>query len=248
MHFLTAYKMFLDRKLLGHGIKSFRYLCDNPRYTVHDVIIDNNKKFSPIDGYVYFINVGKEKKYFVIFLTEFQKQHFEKNVNFTLKVNANNKDISILDEKNFRLFLENYSILNTQIAYKVLNQVKSSSAVKYGDYVYSNSEYENGCNTHPHSLHLQVLSELGLLGYVFLFSFFTYITILFLRHSTNLNLGNKIKILKNERLYCVFIALAIILTLFPVLPSGNIFNNWILCMLYFKLAFLFHYLYFYKKL
>jgi len=249
MHFLTAYRMFLDRKLLGHGIKSFRYLCDDPRYTVNDVIIDNNKKFSPIDGYVYFVNVDKEKKYFVIFLTEFQKKHFEKNVNFTVKVNANNKkDIFILDGKNFRLFLENYSILNTQLVYKVLNQVKSSSAVKYGDYIYSYSEYENGCNTHPHSSHLQVLSELGLLGYVFLFSFFTYVIILFLRHSTNLNLGDKIKILKNERLYCVFIALAIILTLFPVLPSGNIFNNWILCMLYFKLAFLFHYLYFYKKL
>ena len=27
LHYLTAYEMFLDKKLLGHGLKSFRYKC-----------------------------------------------------------------------------------------------------------------------------------------------------------------------------------------------------------------------------
>ena len=249
MHFLTAYKMFLDKKFLGHGIKSFRYLCDNPRYTVKEIIIDNNKKFSPINGYVYFINTdaSKEKNYYVIFLTEFEKQEFEKIADSIRDIQTNKSDFK-LDEKKFRLFLSNNSILYNG-PYKVLYQkVKSASPVKQGDFIYSYAEYENGCNTHPHSLHLQILSELGILGYIFLFSFFIYLIIIFLKNLINLNFNKKKNVSKNESLYCVFIVLALILSLFPVLPSGNIFNNWILSMFYFKLGFLFHYLYFYKKL
>jgi O-antigen ligase len=33
LHIKTAYEMFLDKKILGHGLKSFRYLCSNERYT-----------------------------------------------------------------------------------------------------------------------------------------------------------------------------------------------------------------------
>jgi len=250
MHFLTAYEMFLDKKFLGHGIKSFRYLCDNPRYTVKEIIIDNNKKFSPIDGYVYFVNTdaGKEKNYYVIFLTEFQKQEFEKIVDSIRNIQTDKSNF-MLDENKFKLFLVNNSIFYNELIYKVLYQkVKSASLVKQGDYIYSYAEYENGCNTHPHSLHLQILSELGILGYIFLFSFFIYLIILFMKNLINLNFNKKKNVPKNKSLYCVFIVLALILSLFPVLPSGNIFNNWILSMFYFKLAFLLHYLYFYKKL
>lgn len=31
-HYKTAYKMFLDKKLTGHGPKSFRYKCSDPKY------------------------------------------------------------------------------------------------------------------------------------------------------------------------------------------------------------------------
>lgn len=32
LHFLTAYLMFEDNKIFGHGIKSFRHLCDSHKY------------------------------------------------------------------------------------------------------------------------------------------------------------------------------------------------------------------------
>jgi hypothetical protein len=33
-HLLTAYNMFLEKKLFGHGLKSFRNLCDRDQYNI----------------------------------------------------------------------------------------------------------------------------------------------------------------------------------------------------------------------
>ena len=33
-HYITAYRMFLDNKILGVGIKNFRHFCSNEKYIV----------------------------------------------------------------------------------------------------------------------------------------------------------------------------------------------------------------------
>jgi len=53
MHFITAYRMFLEKKIFGHGIKSFRYLCNQEPYSTRDLLISNNRNYSPVDGYFY---------------------------------------------------------------------------------------------------------------------------------------------------------------------------------------------------
>ena len=247
MHFLTAYRMFLDRKFLGHGIKAFRHLCDDPRYTVKEIIINNNKKFSPIDGYVYFLNSEIINNYTRVFIVQ-KSQKIEFEEEFKIYDEINHKDDHYLKQtKRFHFFIINNAIVNFQVNNKILNQKKSGSSIKKGDYIYSNSDISNGCNTHPHSSHLQILSELGLIGYLFLFCFLVYLSFLFMRHAISIVFKKKITP-ENESLYCVFVVLGIVQSLFPVIPSANIFNNWISCLLYFKIAFLFHYLYFYKKL
>jgi hypothetical protein len=249
MHFLTAYRMFLDRKFLGHGIKSFRYLCDDPRYTVKEVIINNNKNFSPIDGYVYFLDSNISNDYTKVFLVQ-KSQNIEFEKKFKIFYDGlKNKDGHDFDEqiRAFELFVTNNAIVNFIVHNEIFNQKKTGSSIKKGDYIYSNSSITNGCNTHPHSSHLQILSELGLIGYLFLFCFLVYLSFLFMQHAISLVFKKKITP-ENESLYCVFVVLGIVQSLFPVIPSANIFNNWISCLLYFKIAFLFHYLYFYKKL
>jgi hypothetical protein len=55
MHYFTAYEMFLEKKILGHGLKSFRYLCDDDKYL--QKIIKKNKKYEIVakdDGYIQF--------------------------------------------------------------------------------------------------------------------------------------------------------------------------------------------------
>tara|TARA_B110000971_G_C19919552_1_gene458492 strand:+ start:21 stop:950 length:930 start_codon:yes stop_codon:yes gene_type:complete len=247
MHFLTAYRMFLDRKFIGHGIKAFRNLCDDPRYTVKEIIINNNKKFSPIDGYVYFLNPDITNSPARVFIVQ-KSQKIEFEEEFKIYDEINYKDDHYLKQtKRFHFFIINNAIVNFNVYNKMFNQKKSGSSIKKGDYIYSNSDISNGCNTHPHSSHLQILSELGLIGYLFLFCFLVYLSFLFMRHAISIVFKKKITP-ENESLYCVFVVLGIVQSLFPVIPSANIFNNWISCLLYFKIAFLFHYLYFYKKL
>jgi O-antigen ligase len=234
MHFLTAYKMFLDKKLIGHGIKSFRYLCDDPRYTVRQEIVNNNKKFSPIDGYFYLFIIESKIYAKALFVKESEKVEFEK----IIKENINNLES----------FNEKYSIISFDFNGKILEQVDSGTLVKKGDFVISYAEYDNGCNTHPHSTHLQILSELGLFGYFFLIAFFIYLILILIKETYYINWKKRSKNTNKNSLYFVFIVLGVVQSLFPIVPSGNIFNNWISCILYFQLGFFFNYIYFIKKI
>ena len=238
MHFITAYRMFLEKKVLGHGIKSFRYLCNQEPYSTRDLLISNNRNYSPVDGYFY--------------ITEHFRSHPIANylldsqiLEFT-KIYKNYEDARILNdefkidkyENDLNLFKKNNSIIFFEVKSTFIEKIESPSKVKKGDYTFAANEFENGCNTHPHSSHLQFLSELGLFGYVFLFVFFIYLTFLFLKKFIHILL-KKDKIIKlNYNLYQIFIILGLIQHLFPIIPSGNIFNNWLSIFFYFNLAFL----------
>ena len=86
------------------------------------------------------------------------------------------------------------------------------------------------CSTHPHNTYLQILSEIGIFGfliiiYLFFTSFFTNLKILFKKNKSDLN-----------KAY-FFINLSIIINLMPLIPSGSFFNNWISLMIFFSLGF-----------
>jgi O-antigen ligase len=247
MQFVTAYRMFLDKKFFGHGINSFRYLCDKEPYSTRDLIKSNNKKFSPINGYYYLKKNFVDGKTFAFFIEETKMLEFEK-ISQALEdsIISKNNFLTLEANKNLELFKKNNLLIAWQIHHVVLDPIKSGSLVKKGDYIFSNSEFANGCNTHPHNLHLQVLSELGLFGYFFLFTFFFYLILIFFKNFINI-VFKKYKNKKyNNNLYCIFIVVGLIQFLFPIVPSGNIFNNWLSIFFYFKLAFLFNILYYNK--
>ena len=87
------------------------------------------------------------------------------------------------------------------------------------------------CSTHPHNTYLQILSELGLFGFIFIAYFFFYL--LFLKSK----LFFKYKLFNKNYLSLYFISMSLFISLFPFIPSGNIFNNWISLMIYFPLGF-----------
>jgi O-antigen ligase len=99
--------------------------------------------------------------------------------------------------------------------------------------IFSNYEFANGCNTHPHNIHIQFLSELGILGYIFLLIAFSFLLIMILIIFFKYLRNNK---LKNKELCLFFSILGLFLSIFPFFPSGNFFNNWLSVILYFNLA------------
>lgn len=126
-HYITAYKMYLDNKILGVGVKNFRNFCNDERYIVSEL----------------------------------------------------------------------------------------------------------SCSTHPHNTYIQILSETGLIGFLFLVSIFLYFCKNVLTHLIGKFRG---KYYFSDFNICVLSG--IVIYLFPIIPTGNVFNNWINIMITLNLPFL----------
>ena len=90
---------------------------------------------------------------------------------------------------------------------------KISGDAKYKNVDYQYTDYRQ--TTHPHQIHFEILSELGLIGYI-LFGLFFYISI---------SICFKTYI-KSKNLFQLSSLLFIIATIIPLLPSGSFFTTY----------------------
>ena len=80
------------------------------------------------------------------------------------------------------------------------------------------------CMTHPHNFYVQLLAETGIIGFLFLCSALVYVILASLKQLKSI-------ILKQNRHlsdYQVCLLAAILVTLWPFVPNGNLFNNWLM--------------------
>ena len=92
---------------------------------------------------------------------------------------------------------------------------------------------EISCSTHPHHTYIQLLTELGIVG----FSFIAFIFFYFLKTIINIfrdkNLSN---IFISDFQLCL--SSCILISLWPLSPSGNFFNNWLSIVYYLPAGFI----------
>lgn len=88
----------------------------------------------------------------------------------------------------------------------------------------------DSCSTHPHNVLAQILSETGILGLLFYLLTYLYLLKKIFRLFRKVEINN-IDIIKFGCLT------AFLINLFPLIPSGNIFNNWISIIFYIPLGF-----------
>ena len=90
----------------------------------------------------------------------------------------------------------------------------------------------NACTTHPHNTYVQLLAETGIIGFFFVFSTLIYFIIFFLI-LLKLKFINKL----NVNMSLVAISTCFAINLFPLIPTGSFFNNWMSIIYYLPLAF-----------
>ena len=96
------------------------------------------------------------------------------------------------------------------------------------------SYYKNRCENHPHNYYVQIFSETGILGGIFILLllvvvFFNFM-FLFFKSKSNLNY-NKILIV------------SFVILIFPLAPHANFFNNWIIILNLLPLSLYYHFKY-----
>jgi len=97
-----------------------------------------------------------------------------------------------------------------------------------------NFHYVHGCSTHPHNSYLQLLSETGLVGFSYLL-----IIVLFMLYYLIYIIINRVNYKVDEYNFRICIIMCILITLWPIIPTGNFFNNWLSILYFFPVGFLF---------
>ena len=224
--FETSFKMFKENKLLGMGPKSFRYLCDDKRFVSYFDSIQY------IDNTVIKIKKSwKEKRYLKLdrFYVKEGDIINKKDEIFSYRFDGDDKIHIYLSDKEGEI-KKIYNKKRYRATDVILDIIPKSSPDK--EYFFYNS-----CNTHPHNFYIQILAEIGLIGFIFIFGMFMYLFYLLIKNLFY-------KYFKKENLFsdseiCILIGLFVVL--WPLTTNGNFFNNWINLISFYQLGFLFYF-------
>jgi O-antigen ligase len=88
-------------------------------------------------------------------------------------------------------------------------------------------KYKSGkesCQTHPHNFYIQLLAETGIIGFSFLLVALGYVLYTALKQFKSIIFKQK----RHLTDYQVCLLACILITVWPLSPNGNFFNNWLM--------------------
>ena len=92
----------------------------------------------------------------------------------------------------------------------------------------------NGCQAHSHNTYLQLLTEAGIFGFIFVFTFFVYLIIKFIKQFYYVYFKKKVYL--SDYKLCFYVS--IFITLWPFVPTGSFFNNWLNVIYFLPIGFI----------
>ncbi len=168
---------------------------------------------------------------------------FVKTYNQITKVEINNKKTQISknnEKKKFNFYSADHEG-HILLALKLFdeNEIFGIGPQGFKEYCRKvNHSPEIGiCSTHPHNILIQIILELGLIGLIFYVIAVVFVLFNLFKSFTKRKLNE-------DYLSFYAITLGLIINLFPLIPGGNFFNNWISIILYYNVGL---YIYSYKN-
>ena len=92
------------------------------------------------------------------------------------------------------------------------------------------------CSSHPHNTYVQLLSETGILGFLVIFTIFLCLCYFSIKHLYYQFFKNK-KFYEN---YEICLLGCFLITLWPIIPTGNFFNNYLSVFYFFPIGIFFY--------
>ena len=141
---------------------------------------------------------------------------------YTLYIEAS-KNI-FLDNLIFGSGAKSYRYVSSSEKY-LIKRTHAAFRDKPKDFVYPGFTNVSSANTHPHNIYLQLFSETGLLGGLFISLVFIYISLMIF--FSKISFEKKI------------ILISLFMNLYPFITTGNLFNNWGSVLYYYPLGILY---------
>ncbi|MDC0863350.1 O-antigen ligase family protein [Candidatus Pelagibacter sp.] len=124
-----------------------------------------------------------------------------------------------------------FSPIHDSLIRTAYNMIKEKSIIGHGPKMFrekcKDDKYAVGnwpCSTHPHNFYIQLLSETGIIGFLFLLSALGYVVYTALRQFKSIIFKQKRPLTD----YQVCLLAGILITLWPFSPNGNFFHNWLM--------------------
>ena len=178
------------------------------------------KTFIMLSLFILLINFTFDKKkilillslLFVIFLTINFNTGYKSRILNQLLIPFIKNPITYISSTNygdhykfgFKIFLDN----------KIFGVGLKNYRLVVGKYYYEDGIYDVNSSIHPHQTHIEILSELGIIGYS---TFLIFFILSFLNYRKNLD--------DNNKYYKLAGLLFVISTFIPLLPSGSFFTS-----------------------
>ena len=225
---LTSYEIFKKNIFFGTGPKTYRKVCSNDRYAkvIKEKILNENLLLAKDDGYLH-LEVFDS-------ISEVSMKPVEKHITYIFYNNGEKKKYDLL-----RYRLDIGAVGETYLEGLTNNKYRKVYFKKNDIIAQISYSRVDGCDTHPHNLIAQLMSELGAIGLIFFMTFYLYLL-------KELFYAYKL----NNKPYSILYYLSIVsllINFFPFIPSGNFFNNWYSTLIYYPLGFFIYFNYKLKR-